>query len=1285
MTGSIKVVAGEGKKIAWTDGEDPAETDNPAGTGPWTMNISPSLYTVTVAKDEGAPVAVDGEFKLKDAGTYTVTVTSKAPTPEGDAPDPAETAELTIEVNPATAQVVVPKTAALGVASTQSIADSVQVLDLDGEPLDTVDRVVKLYDESDREVTPLNDTIITTPVKYKAVVDSITDGNYTPPTSPANGGVVDVVASSDNTAKFASTKTGDTVGVVTVVDALQASSDGSVGTIAWSDTTKTTPTDLATQFKNDVKAGVEVYPEGSKTPLDTGAYEISFTDEDGSALVNADGSTTPQLPGEYGVVVTMNGTDEPLGTGLTLRVVADLGANVDYKLGSYDSTAPKPVLNLVWNKDLTDDAAREADVLEQLQEMKATLKNTAKTPVSNDDLEFKVIELATDSAGTGKVTVSPASNSGFYTGSYTINYAYGKTLPEFSLAEDEDVYNGDTGYALASIVNAPKVKNEDGNLVSFTDYTLSATYVDDEGKTVPAGATLTEVRDYKVTVTGTGDYAGSQTFDFSITPRPVAQKDVDWFGNEDGVLAYDKDDDAWQAAFTGSAIAPKPLIKLDLNAGETNVTLKNKADLSPEQIKNGVAWDYEVAYDNNKNVGTATATVTFHGNYSGTAELPFEIVPASLKTLKATATAQNQLEKDFPEKPTVDDVKGVAITYKVGTGSSAKTVTLGEGDYVVKSLKEKGSSDKKGETTYEFVAEGQGNYAGEVTGTFKTVADSMDIAALWDAEIAEGDYFYRMGEPVEAGVAVKTKPTSTKPATEVKPSVGDKQNFKVVYSDNTEAGTATATIVGCGDYAGSIPLTFEVAPLQISQESVADVKLKQASFDYVPGIEAKPEVDWNASWITPVNEGYTEDRIYLNQLVNDIEITYADNDKAGTAQAIVTGKEGGNVSGSYAVDFAIKPADLAKAEVAGPEAPVAPGTSLADAISVTYQGQAVDAADYEAASEDAVPGAANVTVTGKGNFTGTNAADVVVLYDVAGLDYQVSSGTYNGQSQTPVVTASYKDAEGKTVEVPASALNVAAGSYVNAGKYDIKVTGNNAAGWGGETTVSYTIAPATVTAKPQVSYDAAGLPVVTVPGLTSSDFTYKPDAATKTITVTYKGNYKGTATVAYAPAAKPVAPEQPAAGKTGWVGSGNDWAYYENGVQVKGGWKWIDSDKAWYHFEANGKMTNTQWFQDADGKWYLLNQDHKGKYGSMLAGWQKVGKDWYYMGKSGDMQSGWAKVNGEWYLLNTKHDGTFGKMLTGWQQVGGKWYYMDASGAMASNEWVGRYWVNGSGVWTATR
>ncbi|NGM16937.1 hypothetical protein GMI70_02760 [Eggerthellaceae bacterium zg-893] len=110
------------------------------------------------------------------------------------------------------------------------------------------------------------------------------------------------------------------------------------------------------------------------------------------------------------------------------------------------------------------------------------------------------------------------------------------------------------------------------------------------------------------------------------------------------------------------------------------------------------------------------------------------------------------------------------------------------------------------------------------------------------------------------------------------------------------------------------------------------------------------------------------------------------------------------------------------------------------------------------------------------------------------------------------------------------------------------------------------------------------------------------------------------------------------------------------------------------------------WFQDEDGTWYMLDYRHDGQYGAMLTGWQQDGGEWYHFAKSGAMQSGWMKdADGTWYLLNSKHDGTFGAMLTGWQKVGGKWYYMDASGAMAENEWVGRYWVDGSGVWTATR
>ena len=59
--------------------------------------------------------------------------------------------------------------------------------------------------------------------------------------------------------------------------------------------------------------------------------------------------------------------------------------------------------------------------------------------------------------------------------------------------------------------------------------------------------------------------------------------------------------------YTGSAIEPTVVVK----DGET--------ELSSET-------DYGVSYSNNTNVGTATVTITFKGNYSGTATVTFEIV-----------------------------------------------------------------------------------------------------------------------------------------------------------------------------------------------------------------------------------------------------------------------------------------------------------------------------------------------------------------------------------------------------------------------------------------------------------------------------------------------------------------------------------------------------------------------------------------------------------------------------------------------------------------------------------
>ncbi|MCQ4669966.1 hypothetical protein NE689_01435 [Lactonifactor longoviformis] len=62
------------------------------------------------------------------------------------------------------------------------------------------------------------------------------------------------------------------------------------------------------------------------------------------------------------------------------------------------------------------------------------------------------------------------------------------------------------------------------------------------------------------------------------------------------------------------------------------------------------------------------------------------------------------------------------------------------------------------------------------------------------------------------------------------------------------------------------------------------------------------------------------------------------------------------------------------------------------------------------------------------------------------------------------------------------------------------------------------------------------------------------------------------------------------------------------------------------------------------------------------------------------MATGWLKLGSTWYYLKDN-----GAMATGWIKVQGKWYYCQSSGKMVADAWVGKYYVNESGVWTRTR
>ena len=60
------------------------------------------------------------------------------------------------------------------------------------------------------------------------------------------------------------------------------------------------------------------------------------------------------------------------------------------------------------------------------------------------------------------------------------------------------------------------------------------------------------------------------------------------------------------------------------------------------------------------------------------------------------------------------------------------------------------------------------------------------------------------------------------------------------------------------------------------------------------------------------------------------------------------------------------------------------------------------------------------------------------------------------------------------------------------------------------------------------------------------------------------------------------------------------------------------------------------------------------------------------------MQTGWITLGENYYYM-----GNSGAMSTGWQWIDGNCYYFDAQcgGLMQRSKWIGQYWVDENGVW----
>lgn len=201
-------------------------------------------------------------------------------------------------------------------------------------------------------------------------------------------------------------------------------------------------------------------------------------------------------------------------------------------------------------------------------------------------------------------------------------------------------------------------------------------------------------------------------------------------------------------------------------------------------------------------------------------------------------------------------------------------------------------------------------------------------------------------------------------------------DYTVSDLTGTEPGSYPVTVTGTGNYTGTVTKSFEIAKADISSATISDI---DSPVGYT-GTAYEPEVT--------VTFNGTE-----LALDTDYTVAYTNNVNAGEATVTITGT-GTHFKGSVEKHFTITAADLSGCTFA-PIADVTYNTKAhTPEVTVAISGRTLEAdKDYTVSyASNVSAGTATVTVTGKGNFTGSaNTTFTIAKADLNLSVYTISS------------------------------------------------------------------------------------------------------------------------------------------------------------------------------------------------------------------------------------------------------------------------------------------------------
>ena len=521
-----------------------------------------------------------------------------------------------------------------------------------------------------------------------------------------------------------------------------------------------------------------------------------------------------------------------------------------------------------------------------------------------------------------------------------------------------------------------------------------------------------------------------------------------------------------------SITAPIDITKAEITLSESTFTYdgtEKKPTVTSVKLNNEEldATYYTVSYSNNTNAGNATVTVTGSNIYKNAATKTFTINPKSIANATVTLTPES-------------------FTFNGGNQKPAVTVKDGETDLVLDTdytLTNEGGTNV-GE--YTVTVTGKGNYTGEVSKTYSITAGTMEVTAEGYTGTYDGKAY---GITVKApeGATIKYGTTEGTYDLTTSPTYTNAGTYTVYYSvsmaNKTDVTGSKNVVINPKSIANAtVTLTPESFTFNGgNQKPTVSVKDGETNLvldtDYtltneggtdtgkytvtVTGKgnytgEASKEYSITAATMEVTAEGYTGT---YDGKAHGITVTAPEGAtiKYGTAEGTynLTASPTYTNAGTYTVYYSVSKTNYA--DVTGSKNVVINAKSIADVTitlspeSFTFNGEnqkptvtvkdgetnLVLDTDYTLTNEGGTDaGKYTVTVTGKGNYSGTASKEYSITSNTMEVTAEGYTGTYDGKAHGITVTApkgatiKYGTAEG-TYDLTANP------SYTNVGTYTV--------------------------------------------------------------------------------------------------------------------------------------------------------------------------------------------------------------------------------------------------------